>query len=91
MSIRAHIVEKIDYKGEVFNLWHDKKLLALLEIEGCLDSLNTDLCGLMEVPRSLFETYIKINVPDEEKYTQNNIKKLLKDNPDTEYFMFYCF
>lgn len=91
MSIRAHIVEKIDYKGEVFNLWHDKKLMEILEVNGCLDSLNSDLCGLMEVPRSVFEEYIETDVPDDEKYRQQSIKKLLEDKPDTDYFMFYCF
>ena len=61
MSIRAHIVKKIEYDGELFNLWHDTDLLAVLEAEGITETLDADGAGLMEIPTSLLEEFLEYN------------------------------
>ena len=96
MSIRAHLVTKIEYTGPVFNLWHDENFMDFLDRKGLLYQLNEDLCGFLEISRDTIMTYIEWVNGQEEKDERDvelvaEFKQLLEQYPDKDYFLFYCF
>ena len=58
MSVRAYLVKKIDYTNPIFNLWHDKDILNLLDANGITETLDADGCGLMEIPNDILEEFL---------------------------------
>jgi len=96
MSIRAHLVTKIEYTGPVFNLWHDENFVNFLDKKGLLHQLNEDLCGFLEISRDTILEYIEQVNGQEEKDERDGelvteFKQLLEQYPDKDYFLFYCF
>ena len=95
MSVRAHLITKLEYTGEIFNLWHDEDLVNMLEKIGLLKQLDDDFCGILEINRETIQTLIN----EAEKHIQEgeslewveNFKQILKEYPEREYFLFYCF
>ena len=55
MSIRAHLIKKIEYGGCFWNAWHDKEFMRLLEINGYLEGLDYDGVGLVEIDKECVE------------------------------------
>lgn len=95
MSIRAHLIKKTEYVDlkiitpdgekyktqEVFNLWHDDKLVSLLSSEGYLSQLNMDGCGSLSMPVSFIkdelltadiEEQAKLHLAAAVKYAEKN-------------------
>ena len=106
MSVRAHLIKKIEYGDEVFNLWHDKYFTELLERNGVLDTLDTDLCGIIEIDNDILDNIdqcvkddiesgkvgIKKEVNIKELARTRDIVKKIKDLAKKEgYVEFYCF
>jgi len=100
MSVRAHLVRKFEYDGEVFNLWHDKYFVEILDCIGILDGLNIDGYGIIEINRSQLQM-IKESIDEDEK--EGSVKKedtqrareiltqIRKAMRGKDYVLFYCF
>ncbi|MCX5814966.1 MAG: hypothetical protein NTX75_01810 [Proteobacteria bacterium] len=71
MSIRAYRVNEIKLGGETFNLWHDEKVAQYLNDNGYFDSLNADMCGVMEISVTSLKAMLKIADNDQ---VRSNIK-----------------
>lgn len=66
MSVRAYPIKKIEYEGEIFNLWHDEYFVDLLDRKGLTDQLNIDGCGIISI--------CKEDLNDIEQEIENDIK-----------------
>jgi len=94
MSVRAYRVNKLEYNSyDSFNLWHDEKLVELLEREGYLRRLDEDLCGFLEVPLSFLEDVVK-NYRDEIR--EDTLESLKEDiefakAKGESWILYYCF
>jgi len=91
MSVRAHRVNKIDYAGGSFNLWHDEAIIRYLKREGYLNQLDEDLSGLLELPLEVVKMLAEWEEVD--VYAREKLKediKWAKEN-DEDYIMYYCF
>lgn len=90
MSIGAYRVNQIELGGETFNLWHDEKVAQYLNDNGHFDSLNADMCGVMEIPVTTLEAMLEIADDDEVK---NNIKIdiAFANENKKEYLLYECF
>jgi len=93
MSVRAYRIDKIEIENEkTFNLWHDGELMDFLDSEGCLENLNGDGCGILEVSVEQLERALEeVDNLDEET------KKAIKEDIDWakrkkgEYILYNCF
>jgi hypothetical protein len=104
MSVRAYPIRKIEYGGELFNLWHDEYFLELLERAGLTEQLNMDSCGIIGICRVTLED-LKQMIKDDEKGSVGDLeiskieraKEIIKDievemeQQKTDCIDFYCF
>jgi len=88
MSIRAHRVDKIDFRGESFNLWHDQGIMDYLDDNGLLEQLNMDMGGFIEVSVRDLKNMLVI-ADDAREALENDIKWAEEKEQDT--VMYYCF
>ncbi|MEI6153319.1 MAG: hypothetical protein WCQ90_04450 [Deltaproteobacteria bacterium] len=90
MSIGAYRVNEIKLDGETFNLWHDEKVAQYLNDNGHFDSLNADMCGVMEISVTSLKAMLKIADNDQ---VRSNIKidiAFAKKNK-RNYLLYDCF
>jgi len=102
MSVRAYIVKEIKIGGEIFNLWHDKYFVELIERLGKFEQLDMDGCGIMsiskddlkEIEEMIAEDVAENSVQKEEveraKEIVEDIKEEIKKQK-TDCVDFYCF
>ena len=89
MSVRAYRVVKIVQDDEpTFNLWHDEKIMELLDVTS-LEGL-TENGGLIELEEEKIEEALA--TPNLDKKTEETLKKMLvQANEDGGYVKYYCF
>ena len=92
MSASAHRITNIEFEKPSFSLWHDDKLMYLLDNEfHFYESLNPDNNGIVELPLlALRRAVAEIELDKETK------ESLLRDIADCEskgedYVTYYCF
>jgi len=96
MSARAYRINNIEYdiKREVFNLWHDEKLIEYLSSGGYLETLNIDGCGIIEIPvcelNEIIKNAKKLKLSKERIDVIKDDIKWAKKNKK-EYIMYDCF
>lgn len=95
MSVRAYRVKKIDSaESDTFNLWHDEKLVAFLHILDEGRGLNSDCCGLVEIPvsdlKNAAEKADELNL-DEETVKRLNEDIKIAEEMREDYLTYYCF
>jgi hypothetical protein len=98
MSVGARRINKIEYEqGETFNLWQDKKVTIWLQNNTeFYDVLNSDLCGVAELPVETVEELINFLLHDNDPEYKDTIEwlerdvKWAKDNKK-DFLMYYCF
>lgn len=94
MSVRAYRVITIEKENDPsFNLWHDEKLMKLLEYEGFYDTM-VEGSGLADIPVEVIEKAIKN--ADEFDLDKETVEKLKEDVTyakkfDDEYIQYYCY
>jgi len=102
MSVRAYILEEIKTGDEIFNLWHDRCFVDLIDTIGKFDALNTDGCGIMSFFKEDLDEIEEMIAKDnlEAIYSKEEIeraKEIVRDIREemrkrkTDYIDFYCF
>jgi len=60
MSVRAYRVKTIDTEDSpLFNLWHDREVMDVLEQHGFMEQLNQDACGVTYISPDAMKDVIK--------------------------------
>jgi hypothetical protein len=102
MSVRAYRVNKIDMaEGCTFNLWHNQGLMDFFISYGIYNSLNSDGCGMTELPVEVLESAIEgiksETIETESKEEAEDLIKSLQADIDwakannTEFVQYECF
>ena len=105
MSVRAHPIKKIEYGGEIFNLWHDEYFMKLLEAEGFYDTLfeGTGISEIAPVMIESMEEQFEEDIRDGKvgETTIARVREIFKDlkkemkesekRGDGGYVSYYCF
>ena len=92
MSVRAHRVNKIEYGGESFNLYHDDKAIEWLESNtNFFEKLDMDCCGISDVSVEDLKKLVKAKGIDKE-----TTKAILEDirwaeAEKNDWIQYYCF
>ena len=92
MSVRAHRINKVEYNGESFNLWHDKELVDFLDTEDRLfDQLNEDGCGFAEISvETLKKALAELNLRPERREAIEADVKWAKERGE-DWILYYLF
>ena len=94
MSVRAHRVKKIEYAGESFNLWHDKKLIDFFDrYYGFFETLVEGI-GITELSTEALKIAIKkAKQLGLKKQQVEQLKKDAKwgDKYNCGWVSYYCF
>lgn len=100
MSIRAHVIEKINYKAASFNWQHP--IWNYLSDRGYLASLNDDSAGIFEVSVAVLQEVVqdvlsgKFQQEQGTKFAVTDLEPLEQDiagakQRGDEYLLYYCF
>ena len=94
MSVKAYRVIEVKMETASFNLWHDHKLMQLLDGEGDFSSNLSDGVGLTQVPVKLLKRAVRMSTKlDINKETVKQLQEDIaaaKANGE-DHVTYYCF